>query len=32
VIESGDHLVVFVIGKANIPKVEKLFQVSGGIF
>jgi trk system potassium uptake protein TrkA len=32
VIESGDHLVVFVIGTANIPKVEKLFQVSSGVF
>ena len=32
VIESGDHLVVFVIGKANIPKVESLFQVSAGVF
>lgn len=32
VIESGDHLVIFVIGKANIPKVEKLFQVSAGVF
>jgi trk system potassium uptake protein len=32
VIESGDHLVVFVIGKANIAKVEKLFQVSTGLF
>jgi trk system potassium uptake protein TrkA len=32
VIESGDHLIVFVIGKANIPKVEKLFQVSTGLF
>ena len=32
VIESGDHLVVFVIGKGNIAKVEKLFQVSSGLF
>ncbi len=32
VIESGDHLIVFVIGKANIPKVEKLFEVSSGVF
>lgn len=32
VIESGDHLVIFVIGKGNISKVEKLFQVSAGLF
>lgn len=32
VIESGDHLVIFVIGKGNISKVEKLFQVSAGVF
>ncbi len=32
VIESGDHLIIFVIGKANIPKVEKLFQVVTGLF
>jgi trk system potassium uptake protein TrkA len=32
VIESGDHLIVFVIGKANIPKVEKLFEISSGVF
>lgn len=32
VIESGDHLIVFVIGKVNIPKVEKLFQVTTGLF
>lgn len=32
VIESGDHLVVFVIGKNNIPKVEKLFEVTSGVF
>jgi len=32
VIEAGDHLIIFVIGKANIPKVEKLFQVSTGAF
>lgn len=32
VIEAGDHVIVFVIGKVNIPKVEKLFQVSTGVF
>jgi trk system potassium uptake protein TrkA len=32
VIEAGDHVIVFVIGKVNIPKVEKLFQVSSGAF
>jgi trk system potassium uptake protein TrkA len=33
VIEAGDHLIIFVIGKANISKVEKLFQIaSGGLF
>jgi len=33
VIEAGDHLIIFVIGKANIPKVEKLFQIAtGGLF
>jgi trk system potassium uptake protein TrkA len=32
VIESGDHLIIFVIGKNNITKVEKLFAVSNGVF
>jgi trk system potassium uptake protein TrkA len=32
VIESGDHLIVFVTDRKTIPKVEKLFQVSAGFF
>ena len=32
VIESDDHLIIFVIDKKMIPKVEKLFQVSAGFF
>jgi trk system potassium uptake protein TrkA len=32
VIESSDHLIIFVIDKRMIPRVEKLFQVSAGFF
>jgi trk system potassium uptake protein TrkA len=32
VIESEDHLIVFVTNRKIIPKVEKLFQVSAGFF
>lgn len=32
VVESGDHVIVFVINKHMLPKVEKLFQVSVGFF
>lgn len=32
VIESGDHVIVFVVNKRVIPKVEKLFQVGVGFF
>ena len=29
-IEAGDHVIVFVSDKRNLPRVEKLFQVSAG--
>jgi trk system potassium uptake protein TrkA len=32
VIESGDHIIVFVENRRTIPKVEKLFQVAVGFF
>lgn len=32
VIESGDHVIVFVENRRIIPKVERLFQVSVGFF
>lgn len=32
VIETGDHLIIFVIGRTNIPKVEAMFRVSTGFF
>lgn len=32
VIESDDHLIIFVTDKRMIPKVEKLFQVNAGFF
>jgi trk system potassium uptake protein TrkA len=32
VIQSEDHVIVFVANKRQIPKVEKLFQVSVGFF
>jgi len=32
VIEAGDHVIVFVIDKAMVGKVEKLFQVNPGFF
>jgi trk system potassium uptake protein TrkA len=32
VIESEDHVIVFVANKRMIPKVEKLFQVAVGFF
>jgi trk system potassium uptake protein TrkA len=31
-IETDDHLIVFVTDKRMIPKVEKLFQVTAGFF
>lgn len=32
VIQSDDHVIVFVVNKRLVPKVEKLFQVSLGFF
>jgi trk system potassium uptake protein TrkA len=32
VIEEGDHVIVFCTNKQQVPKVEKLFQVSAGFF
>ena len=32
VIEAEDHVIVFVVNKRMVPKVEKLFQVSVGFF
>jgi len=32
VIESDDHVIVFVVDKRTVPKVEKLFQVDIGFF
>lgn len=32
VIQSDDHLIVFVTDKRMIPKIEKLFQVTAGFF
>jgi trk system potassium uptake protein TrkA len=32
VIEDGDHVIVFVVNKSLVPKVEKLFQVDIGFF
>jgi trk system potassium uptake protein TrkA len=32
VIESDDHLIVFVTDKRMISRVEKLFQVTAGFF
>lgn len=32
VIEEGDHVIIFVIDKRQIPEVENLFQVSAGFF
>jgi len=32
VIESGDHVIVFVVNKSLVPRVEKLFQVDIGFF
>ena len=29
-IEAGDHVIVFVMDKKTLPRVEKLFQVSAG--
>ena len=31
-IESGDHLIIFVENRRIIPKIETLFQVSVGFF
>ncbi len=31
-IESGDHIIVFVVNKRMVPKIEKLFQVNLGFF
>ncbi len=30
IIESGDHVIVFVVNKRMVPKIEKLFQVDVG--
>jgi len=30
VIEAGDHVIVFLVNRRLIPKVEKLFQVGFG--
>ena len=32
VINSGDHIIIFAITKKDIPKIEKMFQVSVGFF
>jgi len=32
VIEAGDHVIVFVVNKSLVPRVEKLFQVDIGFF
>ena len=32
VIEADDHVIVFVVNKRMVPKVEKLFQVAAGFF
>jgi trk system potassium uptake protein TrkA len=32
VIEADDHVIVFVVNKRMVPRVEKLFQVSAGFF
>jgi trk system potassium uptake protein TrkA len=32
VIEPGDHVIVFVVNKSLVPRVEKLFQVDIGFF
>ena len=32
VIESGDHVILFVLNKRSIPQVERLFQVGVGFF
>ena len=32
VIEADDHVIVFVLNKRMVPKVEKLFQVAAGFF
>jgi trk system potassium uptake protein TrkA len=32
IIETNDHVIIFVLDKKDIPKVEKMFQVSVGFF
>ena len=32
VIETDDHVIIFVLDKKDIPKIEKMFQVSVGFF
>ena len=32
IIETNDHVIIFVLDKKNISKVEKMFQVSVGFF
>jgi trk system potassium uptake protein TrkA len=32
VINSGDNIIIFAITKKDIPKIEKMFQVSVGYF
>jgi trk system potassium uptake protein TrkA len=31
-IEAEDHVIIFVVNKRMVPRVEKLFQVSAGFF
>jgi len=32
IIETNDHVIIFVLDKKDISKVEKMFQVSVGFF
>ena len=32
VIKADDHIIIFVLEKKDIPKIEKMFQVSVGFF
>jgi trk system potassium uptake protein TrkA len=32
VIEADDHVIIFVVNKRMVPRVEKLFQVAAGFF
>ena len=31
-IESDDHVIIFIFDRKEIPKIEKMFQVSVGFF